>query len=540
MYLYGTSHQSLRLSSPLPQVPLDDDCSSGYAFVVSESSIHQAAPVHQYDHRVDVLQAPPRNKALTFSNSDTAPTRRTRHDGLEDVSAPRMLGTLSVVAITFFFGCGGPLGSESLISIGGPLTALLAIIIYPIVFTFPYGAVVAELCTAFPDDGGFPVAVKNAFGQFWGVQVGYWSWVGNIMSMAIYPSILLDLFSTHGPLEIVSPTAKYFAKAAIAIVLSGPSLLGTQLVSRTMITLFAIVLICASVYVAWAYARVDSFAELSMVHRTETTYNETKGVVESSGSVDIDWLALLNKLFWNYDGIQMGSVFGGQVLIPARVYPRAISTTIVLTVLVYLLPLPATIGNPFIDWTQFSDGSYGAVAVSIGGDFLRGLMIVVNFATTIGMFVSSMFCGSTEIAGMAQSGMLHKSLGRRNARFTSPHNAVVLTMVLTFVLLALDTDFLIPVTNSFACLVASTIFAAGVQLRRKFPHFPRPATVPGGAGVLAVIAIIPFVTCATIIGKTLTGSALQLLTVVGFVALGLAYSAIERWRGHDESHIVRF
>jgi hypothetical protein len=48
------------------------------------------------------------------------------------------------------------------------------------------------------------------------------------------------------------------------------------------------------------------------------------------------------------------------------------------------------------------------------------------------------------------------------------------------------------------------------------------------------------VTCATIIGKTLTGSVLQLLTVVGFVALGLAYSAIERWRGHDESHIVRF
>lgn len=87
----------------------------------------------------------------------------------------RALGTASVVAITYFFGCGGPLSSEPIISSSGPLIGLPAMVLYPLLVTAPYAYMVAELCCAFPEDGGFTVWVLNTFGPFWGFQVGYWS-----------------------------------------------------------------------------------------------------------------------------------------------------------------------------------------------------------------------------------------------------------------------------------------------------------------------------------------------------------------------------
>jgi len=51
-------------------------------------------------------------------------------------------------------------------------------------------AVTAELSTAFPDNGGYSLWVKGAFGDFWGVQQSYWSWVAGVVDNALYPVLL--------------------------------------------------------------------------------------------------------------------------------------------------------------------------------------------------------------------------------------------------------------------------------------------------------------------------------------------------------------
>ena len=86
-------------------------------------------------------------------------------------STTRTLGVLSVVSLVFFNVSGGPLGSEGIVSAAGPLVGLSAILAFVLLFSIPQAMVTAELSTALPDNGGYSLWVKAAFGPFWAVQV---------------------------------------------------------------------------------------------------------------------------------------------------------------------------------------------------------------------------------------------------------------------------------------------------------------------------------------------------------------------------------
>ena len=108
------------------------------------------------------------------------PCRSRMHDRSEPLLSPgtpsrhsttRTLGVLSVVSLVFFNVSGGPLGSEGIVSAAGPLVGLSAILAFVLLFSIPQAMVTAELSTALPDNGGYSLWVKAAFGPFWAVQV---------------------------------------------------------------------------------------------------------------------------------------------------------------------------------------------------------------------------------------------------------------------------------------------------------------------------------------------------------------------------------
>lgn len=59
--------------------------------------------------------------------------------------------------------------------------------VFPWVYSIPIALVSAELCTAFPHDGGYTVWVKEAFGFTLAFQEGYWSWISGVVDNAMYP-----------------------------------------------------------------------------------------------------------------------------------------------------------------------------------------------------------------------------------------------------------------------------------------------------------------------------------------------------------------
>jgi amino acid transporter len=433
---------------------------------------------------------------------------------------------MGMVSIAYFIACGGPLGSEPVISAAGPLIGLLAMVLYPLLVTIPYAYILAELCTAFPEDGGFVVWVLNAFGPFWGFQVGYWSWIGGVLNGALLPGFLLKTLLDYFQYEPTSTVVQYLLKAAIAIVVSAPTFLGTRIVARACLALMGLVLLPMVAFSIWGYAVGHDLKDLLEVRRAGDSYfDEEKRDQVLTGPIEIDWALLLNTLFWNFDGIAMASVFGGEVSNPARVYPRAIFFTVVLTVLTYLVPMPAAIITETPHWSTYERDSYPFIALTIGGRVLEKIVLLACVSGIIGRMLSGLYCKSFQVCGMAENYLLPISLADRNLRFDSPHVAIAATLSATLMLLSVDFSYLLPVANAFLCAVQLLIIAASVRLRLFLPFIPRPTKVPGGVCATALFAVLPTVVLGYIIydavQTTTTAVLISSLLVPGI--LGGAY-----------------
>ncbi|KAJ0393332.1 hypothetical protein P43SY_002895 [Pythium insidiosum] len=428
---------------------------------------------------------------------------------------------MGVVAITYMFGTGGPIGSESIVAEGGPVVALLGLLLYPVFFSTPYACVLTELTAAFPEDGGFTIWAMNAFGPFWSIQVGYWSWLAGVMSLAIFPQLLLDTCARFTTVEI---HGEYCIKAAIGVILALPSLLGTKLISRSSTLLTALVLVIVVTFSVWGLAKPYKDNLHLLLHA------RSKNDDDSDSLDSIPWFDVLNKLYWNYEGIRMASVFGGQVRNPAGVYARAVWIVVALSVVTYTLPLIGTMVSGSRPWQLFDLGAYELAAEHVGGHGLRAVVIASTFASCIGLYNAGVFCCSTEISGMAENRLLPAVLATRNQQFLSPHYSILVSLAVAVGLMAVDSNKLLVVANTFSGLVTITIFLSAIQIRRSMPYIPRPMRVPGGLLTLCAVSVLPVTLCSCIIVRTLTTSAIGVRLVVGFSLPPLIYAAIRTYR----------
>lgn len=131
----------------------------------------------------------------------------------------------------------------------------------------PFAFIVAELCSAFPKDGGFTVWVLNAYGPFWAFQVGYWSWVAGVLRGALMPGTLLNLLTRYYNVEVKSSVAAYFIKAGIGIALAIPTFLGTRTVGRLSFVVVVVVILFFSVFTIWSLANASDFDDIFQVRR---------------------------------------------------------------------------------------------------------------------------------------------------------------------------------------------------------------------------------------------------------------------------------
>lgn len=440
------------------------------------------------------------------------------------------MGTWGVVAIVFLYGCGGSMGSGSIITAGGPLVGLVAIAVYPLVMTVPYGYIIAELCSAFPHDGGFVLWVMHAFGPFWGFQVGYWSWLSGVMTCALVPSLVLKVILYCGDFTIHSSLGMYFTKAVIALALTLPSLGGTKFTSRVCLLFLAAVLLPFVVFTIWTFVKFDSDADYSQVRRAITNATDrSSGDVITTGDVDIDWSGLINTLAWKFGGLNMASLFAGEVKDPSRVFARAIAITIALSLLAILLPLLAAIGAHVAPWTNFDNPAMFMIfARNIGGKFLAVLVITSTVASASGRYISCLYCTSFQISGMAENDMLPVFFANKNNRFRTPQYAVLMTFVTVLPMQLLSYEKILGVCNGFACAAELLILIAAVKLRLKMPYIPRPVKMPGGTIVLVLSTLGPATVLSYIVYDALADESGRYIGVAAVVS-GLLYGLYDLW-----------
>ncbi|RHZ11714.1 hypothetical protein DYB37_010626 [Aphanomyces astaci] len=279
------------------------------------------------------------------------------------VTTRRQLGLVPVVLMTFLSVCGGPFGSEEIVSACGPLIGLTALAMFPLVYSLPMNLLLAELCSAFPMDSSFCTWVGMAFGSSWGFYVGYWSWMASTFDAAVYPCLITDaLFlgvsSDHDSVMVWA--TKTGIRVLILTVFMVPTLFSLHFVGK------------ASTWVA----------------------------------VVMQWSRLVSVLFWNFRGFDAMGAYAGEIQHPQTNFHRAMVASLLLITGTYMLPLVAAVGVNQPAYATWTDGSFPMIARAIGGDpWLGQWVAAANTVSSFGLYLAESSANGFRLAGMADVGL---------------------------------------------------------------------------------------------------------------------------------------
>ena len=112
----------------------------------------------------------------------------------------KKIGVWGMVVVGFFWVHGGIYGNEAMLMAGPPLYVFIMLGIVPFVYSLPIALIVAELSTAFPEDGGYVVWVQEACGKTIGSHHAYWVWIIYVVDAAIYPVLVANYVDTMVPM----------------------------------------------------------------------------------------------------------------------------------------------------------------------------------------------------------------------------------------------------------------------------------------------------------------------------------------------------
>ena len=118
-------------------------------------------------------------------------------------SKSKKLTLIPLIFLIYFEVAGGPFGEEPTVQAARPLLAILGFLIFPFIWSVPEALIIAELSTAFPDNGGFVIWADQAFGPFSGSLMGTWKFFSGVVNVAAFPVLCMDyldkLFPVFSP-----------------------------------------------------------------------------------------------------------------------------------------------------------------------------------------------------------------------------------------------------------------------------------------------------------------------------------------------------
>ncbi|MBI2538333.1 MAG: APC family permease [Deltaproteobacteria bacterium] len=410
--------------------------------------------------------------------------------------ARRTLNFTGLVGLTFFCVAGGAYGLEDAVGAGGPMIALLALLIVPWLWSFPTALMTAELSSAMPEDGGYVVWVERAFGRFWGFQEGWLSWLCSFADNALYPVMFVDyLFYLRGGM---SPFERWVIGATLIGCVTWLNIRGARLVGLSSAVFTLLVLAPFAALVLLGAPNVDPAAWLI---RTG----------------EIEWALLLSTILWNTSGWDNAGCCAGEVAEPHKNYPRAMAATVLVVTLAYLLPVAVGVGVDK-NWSAWKEGYFPQVGQQAGGGWLGTWLTVTGLISAAGL-LSALLCTSARVSyAMAARGMLPRPLARIHSRYETPWVAIIVNSIGVAMLLPFSFQELIQVDMFLYALALILEFFALVRLRFKEPQLARPYRVPFGIPGVLLLSLPPVLLCLA--SMAVANTPTKLVSLAG-IALGL-------------------
>ena len=372
-------------------------------------------------------------------------------------------------------------------------------------FFLPYALCIAELGSAFPQEGGPYVWTRLAFGRPLAAinAVIYWVsnpiWVGG--SLTIVSLAALGEFFT----PISGPWQYVYALIFIWFTI-GTAIISLQY-GKWVPTLGA-----------WARGAVLVFFEVSVV-----LYAAKHGLHGIGGHAFAPtyaiFIAVVPVLFFNFAGMEVPSAAGEEMTNPRRDVPFSIAWSGLATVLAYGLPvlsivlvLPSsqiTGLSGFLDAAKAVFTVYGGHVAADGTATLTGTGLVVGRVTALVFVFALASAGATWIMGADRTeavasfdGGGPRALGRFSARFGTPVAMNLLSGTVATVLMVAAFKItggnasryfsaVLGLTISTTTISYLLIFPALIKLRYSRPEVQRPYRVPWGTVGAWVCSVVP-------------------------------------------------
>jgi amino acid transporter len=208
--------------------------------------------------------------------------------------------------LVFYEVSGGPIGIEGAVGAGGPLLALLGFAVLPFVWSVPEALLTAELAVAFPENSGYVIWVREAFGSRAALVEGLLKWTSGVIDNAVYPLLLLDYLSQLDSISF-PPGIRWLIASTLGVALAYLNWRGLEVVGRAAAALCVLSLLpfVVMILIGLPKLRLARLAQFQGVSQT-------------------DWPKLLNVLFWNLNYWEAVSTLAGEVHKPSSTFPKAL------------------------------------------------------------------------------------------------------------------------------------------------------------------------------------------------------------------------
>ena len=384
-----------------------------------------------------------------------------------------------LLCLMYSLTCGGPFGIEDMVSACGPGLAVLVLLIFPFFFSVPQGLIAAELGSAMPDEGGYYVWVRKAFGEFWGYQVGWWRSISCYVDSAVYIVLAVGYL---GAFISLTGLQAYLIKVGFILFFTYINIRGIKDVGSftTILTVFVVAVTILFVILGFANFNQNPFEPFA-----------------AGGNTFLGGLGLTVAIaIWLYSGYESMSTMAGELEKP-QLITKAIIISLPLVVATYVLPIIAGMAVHG-EWEKWSPDT-GVNFVSIGYDFgIPGVVLLLTVAAmtcNLALYNSYLASGSRGFFVLADDNLLPKWFCRVDKKYGAPRIAILSMALVNLVLVQFDFAVLI-IIDVFLFIMSYLVwFVAGIALRYKEPDMPRPFKIPGGNKFLILIFIAPIAIC---------------------------------------------
>ncbi len=357
----------------------------------------------------------------------------------------------------------------------------------------------AEVGGRFGRAGGPFLYAQSAFGSFTGFQIGWFTWIARITSLASLANALVTYAA------YLTPAAGAGAPrlSILALLLGGLAVinvLGVGLGAWTIDLLTVVKLAPLALFVAAGAAHVDPSLMRPGDPPTAAAFGEA---------------ALF--MIYVFGGFEVLTLPAEEMVDPRRAVPRALFTTMAIVAVVYASVHLVAMGT-LADLAGSSTPVASAARAFLGP--AGGVVITLGALLSIcGTEGGLMLTSPRLLYAMADHGHLPASLTRVHPRFRTPHIAILAQGALALALAAAGTFEGLAKLSAMARIVSYASTCLSVPVFRKRAPAEAGFKVPGGLAVPVAATAL----CAWLVAGS---GALHLALAAGALAVGLLLYAL--------------